>query len=116
MWLAETEPAANAAGGFWLTVLPFIVMFAILYFFLIRPQQKRQKERNAMLRSLQKGDRVVTIGGLHGTIDSLTDDKVVLKVNDVTKLTFDRTAVNSVIARAEGRKGEKGEKSEKDDN
>jgi preprotein translocase subunit YajC len=119
MWLETTDATANAAGSFWMAVLPFIVMFALLYFLIIRPQQKKQKERNAMLRSLQKGDRVVTIGGLHGTIESLTDDKVVLKVNDVTKLTFDRGAVNSVIARAEGKKsekGEKGEKSEKSDN
>ncbi|MBE3596828.1 MAG: preprotein translocase subunit YajC [Hydrogenibacillus sp.] len=72
-------------------------MFLIFYLLLIRPQQKRQKERNRMLSSLSKGDKVVTIGGLHGTIDQLTDDTVVLRVGDGVRLTFDRQAVNVVI-------------------
>ncbi|MGG1312379.1 preprotein translocase subunit YajC [Cohnella laeviribosi] len=84
-----------------MSLLPFVLMFVIFYFLLIRPQQKKTKERNNMLRALKKGDKVTTIGGLHGTIVELTDDKVVLKVNDVTKLTFDRSAVNNVTARAE---------------
>ena len=96
MWLS-----AEAGGGnIWMTLLPFVAMFAIFYFLLIRPQQKRNKERIAMLNSLKKGDKVTTIGGLHGIIDSITDDKVVLKVNDVTKLTFDRSAIGSVVSRA----------------
>lgn len=78
-------------------LLPFIIMFAVFYFLLIRPQQKRQKQRNQMLSELKKGDKVITIGGLHGTIAELTDDTVVLRVNDVTKLTFDRSAVNSKV-------------------
>jgi preprotein translocase subunit YajC len=77
-------------------LLPFILMFAVFYFLLIRPQQKRQKQRNEMLNNLKKGDKVVTIGGLHGTIAELTDDTVVLRVNDVTKLTFNRAAIDSV--------------------
>lgn len=75
---------------------PFIIMFAVFYFLLIRPQQKKQKARNQMLNQLKKGDKIVTIGGLHGTIVELTDDTVVLRVNDVTKLTFDRSAINNV--------------------
>ena len=75
---------------------PFIIMFAVFYFLLIRPQQKKQKSRNLMLNQLKKGDRVVTIGGLHGTIVEISDDTVVLKVNDVTKLTFDRASINNV--------------------
>lgn len=89
---------AQQGAGFWITVLPFLLMFVIFYFLLIRPQQKRQKARNEMLNALKKGDKVVTIGGLHGTIVELTDDIVVLRVNDVTKLTFDRSAVNNVIS------------------
>lgn len=82
-------------------LLPFIIMFAVFYFLLIRPQQKRQKQRNQMLSELKKGDKVTTIGGLHGTIAELTDDTVVLRVNDVTKLTFDRSAVNAKTDPAE---------------
>jgi len=99
MWLTTTANAGS--GGIWGLILPFVLMFAVFYFLLIRPQQKKQKQRNLMLSQLKKGDKVTTIGGLHGTIVELTDDKVVLKVNDVTKLTFDRSAVNNVTARAE---------------
>lgn len=77
--------------------LPLILIFAVFYFLLIRPQQKRQKERNAMLSSVKKGDKIVTIGGLHGTITDLTDDRVTLKVNDTTRLIFERSAINSVV-------------------
>lgn len=80
---------------------PFVLMFAVFYFLLIRPQQKRQKQRAQMLNELKKGDKVVTIGGLHGTIAELTDDTVVIRVNDVTKLTFDRSAVNTVVSTTE---------------
>nr|WP_246068093.1 preprotein translocase subunit YajC [Paenibacillus thermoaerophilus] len=82
--------------GTLVSLAPFVIMIAVFYFFLIRPQQKRQKARNLMLSQLKKGDKVVTIGGLHGTIMELTDDTVVLRVNDVTKLTFDRSAINTV--------------------
>jgi preprotein translocase subunit YajC len=78
-------------------ILPLVLMFAIFYFLLIRPQQKRQRERNEMLNNLQRGDKIVTIGGLHGTIVDLTDDKVILKVSDNVRLTFERQAVNVVL-------------------
>ncbi|CAM3732559.1 hypothetical protein COLU111180_05635 [Cohnella lubricantis] len=91
------------------TLLPFVLMFVIFYFLLIRPQQRKSKERNSMLRSLKKGDKVTTIGGLHGTIHEITDDTVVLKVNDVTKLTFERSAINNATARAESKSDSKPE-------
>jgi len=101
MWLAEP---ASGGGNIWITLAPFILMFAIFYFLLIRPQQKKSKQRGSMLNSLKKGDKVVTVGGLHGTIAEISDDTVVLKVNDVTKLTFDRSSVNNVTAKGESDK------------
>ena len=97
MWLAASG-ASGSAGveGFLVTYGPLVLMFVVLYFLLIRPQQKRQKARNMMLGNLKKGDKVVTIGGLHGTILEITDDTVILRVNDVTKLTFERSAINTV--------------------
>ena len=89
----------NDTFGF---ILPLVLMFAIFYFLLIRPQQKRQKERNNMLNSLQKGDQVITIGGLHGTIVDLTEERVTLKVADNVRLVFERAAVNGVINKEEG--------------
>lgn len=86
--------------------LPLIIILAVFYFLLIRPQQKRNKERNAMLAGLKKGDKVVTIGGLHGTIMDLTDDRVTLKVNDQSRLVFERSAVNAVVNQDEDQKEE----------
>jgi preprotein translocase subunit YajC len=88
------------------TIIMFGLMFAIFYFLLIRPQQKKQRQRAAMLNAISKGDKVVTVGGLHGTIVELSDDTVVLKVNDVTKLTFDRSSINNVSARSNEQKNE----------
>lgn len=89
-------PAAGApgTGGLLSFILPLVIMFAVFYFLLIRPQKKKQQTRNTMLNALQKGDKIVTIGGLHGTIVELTDDTVVIRVNDVTKMTFDRNAIS----------------------
>lgn len=95
----EIAASATGAGGGGIIslILPFVLMFVIFYFLLIRPQQKKQKTRNAMLSALKKGDKIVTIGGLHGTIVEITDDIVVVKVNDVTKLTFDRGSISHSI-------------------
>lgn len=105
MWLAETT---GGGGNLLYTLAPFILMFAIFYFLLIRPQQKKQKQRGSMLNALKKGDKVTTVGGMHGTIAEITDDTIVLKVNDVTKLTFDRSSINNVTARS-NEKSEAGE-------
>jgi preprotein translocase subunit YajC len=102
MWLA------NSGSSLFVTLAPFVLMFAIFYFLLIRPQQRKQRERSSMLRALQKGDKVVTIGGMHGTIEQIADDTVVLKVNDATKLTFDRSAINNVPTRSTATKTEGG--------
>ncbi|MBP3951410.1 preprotein translocase subunit YajC [Bacillus suaedae] len=79
------------------TLLPLILMFAIFYFLLIRPQQKKQKAIREMHNALQRGDKIVTIGGLHGTIDSIDENIVVILVNDNRKLTFERSAIREVV-------------------
>lgn len=101
MDLFAAAPAAQPTGSIWGMILPFVLMFAVFYFLLIRPQQKKQKARNSMLSAIKKGERIVTIGGLHGTIVELTDDIVVLLVNDSTKLTFDRSAISTVTKSTE---------------
>ncbi|WHY90650.1 preprotein translocase subunit YajC [Neobacillus cucumis] len=78
------------------TLLPLILMFVLFYFLLIRPQQKRQKNVQNMQGSLKKGDKIVTIGGLHGFIDSIDDNKVVIKCGDGSRLTYDRSAIREV--------------------
>lgn len=79
------------------TLLPIIAMFAIMWFLLIRPAQKRQKQTKQMQEGLKRGDKVITIGGLHGVIDAVDDTSVFLKVADGTTLQFDRQAVGRVV-------------------
>ncbi|MDS9471305.1 preprotein translocase subunit YajC [Sporosarcina pasteurii] len=79
-----------------LQLWPFVAMFAIMWFLLIRPAQKRQKQTKEMQSSLQRGDTVITIGGLHGTIEAVDETTVYLKVADGTTLRFDRQAVGRV--------------------
>lgn len=99
MFLAA-QPAAEGGANMLMSLLPFVLMFAIFYFLLIRPQQKRAKARNMMLASIKKGDKVSTIGGMHGKVVELTDDTVVLLVNDSTRLTFNRSAVDQILTSA----------------
>lgn len=100
MLIAEAAGSSGGGGNILITLAPFIIMFAVFYFLLIRPQQRKSKVRNSMLSSLKKGDKVTTIGGLHGTILEISDDIIVLRVNDVTKLTFDRASINNVTSSA----------------
>ena len=88
--------APSSTGSFLSLITTVIMMIAIFYFFLIRPQSKRQKETEKMLAALKKGDKVVTIGGIHGTITSVKENTIVLKVDDNTKIEFNRTAIASV--------------------
>ena len=77
--------------------IPLILLFGIFYFLLIRPQQKQQKKRQEMLKSLQKGDRVVTIGGIHGVIKEIDETIISLRVADNLNLKFARAAVDRVV-------------------
>lgn len=79
------------------TLVTFGLVFLIFYFLIIRPQNKKQKEQKQMLQSLEKGDRVVTIGGIRGVIQSLKEDVVTLKVGGNSTLEFTRNSISSVL-------------------
>jgi preprotein translocase subunit YajC len=78
-------------------VLMWVGIFAVFYFFMIRPQQKKQKEQKQLLESIKKGDDVVTIGGLHGKVYLVEDATVTLELDKGVKITFEKTAVSKVI-------------------
>ena len=78
--------------------MPIVLFFVFFYFLLIRPQQKRQRAIQQMQANLKKGDKIITIGGLHGIIDSVDEDKIIVRAGDGTRLTFDRSAVREVVA------------------
>jgi preprotein translocase subunit YajC len=96
--LAGAMPPGGAGGNAVLTqVVFFAAIFAIFYFLLIRPQQKQKREREALLRAVKRGDRVVTTGGIHGTVTGLDDATVMLRVADQVRITVDRAAVARVV-------------------
>src|SRR2546430_5104395 len=94
---ASASPGGGGSGAVATQLLFFAAIFAIFWFLLIRPQQKQKREREQMLAALKRGDRVVTTGGLHGTVTSLDEQKVVLRVADQVRLEFDRSAVGRVV-------------------
>jgi preprotein translocase subunit YajC len=78
-------------------ILPFLLIFVVFYFLLIRPQQKRQRERSGMLNQLKEGEKVVTIGGMHGTIVALDEKTITLRVSENTQIVFERSAINTIV-------------------
>lgn len=93
---AQTAGAGGAAGGL-MSFLPIILMFAVLWFIMIRPQMKRQKEAKAMLEALAKNDEVVTAGGILGRVTKVTDQYVGLEIAAGTEITVQKNAVTTVL-------------------
>ena len=96
--LQAADPAAMG-GGFGM-FLPLILIIGIMYFFMIRTKKKKQKELQKMLDALQKGDKVITIGGIHGTVSSVKKDSnvVTIRVDENTKIEFNRSAIATVVS------------------
>ncbi len=85
--------ADGGAGGF-ASLIPILLMFVIFYFILIRPQQKQARKHQDFVRNLKPGDRVVTTGGLHGTVTGLTDSTITLEIADKVRVKVTRSAVS----------------------
>lgn len=92
---------AGGQGGTFGALIPLILMFAIFYFLLIRPQQKKSKQHKELLGSLKKGDRIVSTGGLHGVITGITDDAVTMEIAPKVRVKLSRNAVGAVLKREE---------------
>ncbi len=93
-----TGGAGNGGQGSGLTAfVPLILMFAIFYFLLIRPQQKKSKQHKQILASLKRGDRVVTSGGLYGVITGVADDAVTMEIAPKVRVKVTRSAVAGVL-------------------
>lgn len=90
-------PDGQGGGGMISTLIMFGAIFAIFYFMIIRPQQKRAKEQRKMLDAIQKGDKVVLSGGMHGTVAGLEDKTVLVDVGNNVKIKFERTAIATVL-------------------
>ena len=91
-----TNPAAGGQGGNPYTPILFLVaIVGIFYFLMIRPQQKRAKEHKNFLDNLKKGDKIITSGGLYGTITGITDDAITLEIAEKVRVKIDRNTVGA---------------------
>jgi preprotein translocase subunit YajC len=95
---AQTQSAPKPAGQSPMSMLIMMgVIFAIIYFLMIMPQRKKQKETQNMLSNMKKGDKIVTVGGLLGTVGNVKDTTVMVKISDNTVVEFRKSAIASII-------------------
>lgn len=98
---ASQSPASPGAAGGFSSLLMFLPLIVIMYYVMIRPQMKRQKEQARLVAALKTGDRVVTASGIHGLISNVKDTTVIVKVADNVKLEMEKTAVTNVVKSVE---------------
>ena len=105
------------SGSMWTTLITFGLIILIFYFLIIRPQKKRDKEARDMLAAMKKGDKVVTIGGIRGTVAVVKESTVIIKVDDNTRIEFSKNAISQILDKkpetSSSKKSEKVEKVEK---
>jgi len=96
--LAQTAaPAGQPQPSAWVQLLPMVLLFGAMYFFLIAPQRKKQKEHEKMLKSLESGDEIVTSGGIFGVITNVKEDRFVVRVAENTKIELGKGFVQTVV-------------------
>lgn len=99
---AMTGGSGGAGGGGLGAFLPLIIIFAIFYFLLIRPQQRKAKQHKQLLADLRKGDKVVSSGGLHGLITGMSDDVLTVEISPKVRVKVSRGSIAGVVRRTEG--------------
>ena len=94
--MAQSADAASKTSSF-LGFMPILLIFVIIYFLIFRPQQKQQKEHREMIRSLKKGDRIITGGGIHGRITGMDDTTLTVEIADKVRVKVNRGNVSSLV-------------------
>ena len=94
IFLQQAQQPKSGGAGFWIMMVAFI---AIFYLFLIRPQQKRQKKEREFRERLQKGDRVVTSGGIHGKVHEINDNTIVIEVANQVYITVEKNFIQPYV-------------------
>ncbi len=102
--MAPSGQGQSGGASGMLGLLPFVLMFLVLYFLLIFPQQRKQKRHTELLTNLKKGDRVVTSGGIHGSIIGFKDRIIILKVDDKVKIEVEKSSVAALKGSGENEK------------
>ena len=97
MPMMMAQPPADGSGPpAWVQLLPLVILFVLMYFVLLRPQMKRQKETEKLISSIKTGDRVLAAGGIYGTVANLKEQIVILKIADNVKIEVSRSSITSV--------------------
>jgi preprotein translocase subunit YajC len=91
--LLQVDPAAGGTGGSYMSILMIVAMIAIFYFFMIRPQQKRQKDIQKAREAMKVGDKVVVAGGIHGRIKEIAGQTMLIEVADGVRIRVDKASV-----------------------
>ncbi|MCF6311673.1 MAG: preprotein translocase subunit YajC [Verrucomicrobiales bacterium] len=99
---ADAAPAANPMGGM---MIPMVLLLVMMYFVMIRPQQKKAKEQTKMIDGLKIGDEVITAGGIHGIVTNKSDRTVTVKVQDGVKIKFEKASVTQVFSKDKDKGG-----------
>ena len=107
--------ATSATGSMWPTLIMFGAVILIFYFLIIRPQKKRDKEAKDMLAAIKKGDKIVTIGGIRGTVAIVKESTIIVKVDDNTRIEFSKSAISAVLNKKEETAAEKPYKKAKEE-
>ncbi|MGF1678714.1 MAG: preprotein translocase subunit YajC [Candidatus Methylacidiphilales bacterium] len=94
-WAQAAAP--NQAPG-WVNFMPFIILLVMFYFLLIRPQQKKMKQHQAMVSAIKSGDKVVAAGGIHGVVANVKEQTVILRVAEQVKIEVDKVSITTVVA------------------
>ena len=99
LFLLQAAGKQSSPGSMLSMLLPFILMFVVMYFLILRPQKKKERARKALLSRIKKNDKVVTTGGVHGTITSVRENEIILRIDDAKdiKIKVDRSAVAAVL-------------------
>ena len=92
--LQAANGTPSAGGSSWMNMIMILAIIAIFYFFMIAPQRKREKKIKEFHEALKKGDKVVTIGGLHGIIRDIKDDTIILEVTDGVRITVNKSSIS----------------------
>ena len=110
---AYAQTATGGDGGGLITLLPIILIFVVFYFLLIRPQQKKMKEHKAMVEAVRRGDRVVTSGGIVGTVTRISgDDELQVEIAEGVRVRVIRSTITTVLGKPEPAKGKVEEEEE----
>ena len=100
--IGQSGPTQQPPGGAFGQFVPFILIFVIFYFLLIRPQKQKQKKLQRQVDAMRPGDKVITAGGIHGLITGIKKLSVTVKVDNNTKIQFEKSAIATVISKNSG--------------